>query len=116
MINGQHNVLVHVRGTMKQIVDVAQQLARLCAIFKAHRYDELTLSVVRFGSVSINTFEEILREVEKANSSYERCEFLLFENGMIAQKISTLWHDRKNGIEALLAVMTTLSCIYPPIL
>ena len=105
-----------VTGTQAHVVEVAQQLVWLTAVFRVPQYGEVTTSDAVLEHMSNKTFNIYLQDLQKIDEDPEvSCWLSLFKNTVLAHWFLTPRRGQEKGVELSFEVMVTLSNVSYPL-
>ncbi|MCJ1269118.1 hypothetical protein MMC22_009007 [Lobaria immixta] len=109
------DIIITVSGYEGQIIiEIAQQLAWLSAVFRTPEYDKLTLSETILERIEGSEFRLFPLDLQEVDDSESPCWHPLFTNGVIAHGFPVPPRHEERGIELSFEVMITLAgVIYP---
>ena len=115
MILDKGDINIHVRGSVKVLVEVAQQLAWLSASFRSPREGQVSYSEIIFKETGLAIFDIRLMELEKVQPRKDACWLPIFVNSIIARGFPIPSRcNGENGIELPFQVMTNLAKVMYP--
>jgi len=112
----QHQcAIVAVSGSKEEVLEIAQQLAWLTAVFRIPKHGELCISDVKLKRVGGNRFMLSPLDLSPVKNEARSCWHAIFPNGIIAHGFPIPPREQKFGLELPFELMVTLSGVLYPI-
>lgn len=109
------DIIITVSGNKSQLIEIAQQLAWLSAVFRIPTYGKLALSDTILERIEGAKFKLFPLDLQEVDDREPPCWHPLFTNGLIAQGFPIPPRQEERGIELPFEVMITLAGIMYPV-
>ena len=106
---------ISVNGSLKELIEVAQQLAWITASFRIPQYGQVSYSEISFERTGNMVFNIFPLELEAVRQRASACWLSLFVNGVVARGFPIPARDGQKGIEIPFPIMTGLANVMYPV-